>query len=128
MRVESCSFVYPNISAVLAYYHSRLTSSASAMTVGIQVSSSARDKPIGMAPFSAPKYSRTSLYITGHLPHLDKKVTKQPFLSYLSTMTLCANCRVGTAILLKRKLGVMLSLGTGRNEYSKELTKLTLLF
>ena len=43
-------------------------------------------------------------------------------------MTPCAKCRVGTAILLKRKLGVILSLGTGRNEYSKELTKLTLLF
>ena len=29
------------------------------------------------------KYSRTSLYIAGHLPHL--KAIKQPFLSYLST-------------------------------------------
>ena len=39
-----------------------------------------------MAPFPASKYSRTSLYITGYLPHLDTQAIKQLFPSYLSTM------------------------------------------
>ena len=46
--------------------------------VGIQVSCSAEDHSAvrdGRSPVS--KYSRTSLYIAGHLPHL--KVIKQPF-------------------------------------------------
>ena len=50
--------------------------------VGIQLSCSARDNfaysgwPIGMALFPASKYSRTSLYITGYLPHLDTQAIK----------------------------------------------------
>lgn len=40
--------------------------------------------PIWIAPFPALKCSRTSLYGTGLLPHLDKQKIGQPFTSYLS--------------------------------------------
>ena len=51
--------------------------------VGIQVSFSAEDQSaVRDGRFPVSKYSRTSLYIAGHLPHLDtssNQAIKQPF-------------------------------------------------
>ena len=50
----------------------RTTFSPGGVDVGIQASCSARENSVVRdSRFPAPKYSRTSLYITGHLPNLD---------------------------------------------------------
>ena len=80
--------------------------------VGIQVSCSAEDhSAVRDGRFPVSKYSRTSLYIAGHLPYLDtlrnqasNQATFPSYPSYLSTSGASSRIRIPVEVVERRGL------------------------